>query len=260
MLVDLADAEQVSMTTVERLSASLPADLPDGVMARTDADGRFTVAGLCDRTYQLRASDPQTALSVQGQAVPAGSREVLLVMPAEGLLAELHGIVVDRNGHGVPGAAVWAHLRAANVRVTGANAIADEEGRFVLRRVPRQQVDLSVNGEEIYFTKVPVEDIAGRGEVRIEVLRRCYVQIEGQPGVELRFLDGGGKETWLESRSEGSSFSANGWTMRGPKTAVLSLPESAVTMVWSRDGRELGRKAIALQPGRTNLTNLVAGP
>jgi RNA polymerase sigma factor (sigma-70 family) len=260
MFVDLADAERVGMTTVERLSAALPADLPDGVMARTDAEGRFTVGGLCDRTYQLRASDPQTALSVQREAVAAGSRDVVLIMPADGLLAELHGVVVDHSGHGVPGAAVWALLRATTVTVFGARAMADEEGRFVLRRVPRQLVDVAVNGEEIDFTRVPVEDCARQGEVRIEVLRRCYVQIEGQPGIQLRFLDSGGKELQLESRSESNTFSANAWNLRGPKTAVLTLPESAVTMVWSRDGRELGRKAITLQPGRTNLTNLVAGP
>jgi len=260
MLVDLVDAERIGMTVIERLCAGPPADLPDGVMARTDAEGRFTVGGLLDRAYQLRACDPHTALSVQREAVPAGSRDVVLVVPADALLAELHGVVVDRSGHGVPRAAVWPWLRANTITVCGATAIADDEGRFVLRQVPRQQVDLAVNGDDIDFTKVPVEDCARQREVRIEVLRRCYVQIEGQTGVELRFLDGGGKELLLECRSESSSYSTNGWTMRAPKTPLLTLPESAVTMVWSQNGRELGRKAITLQPGRVNLTILVAGP
>jgi hypothetical protein len=132
------------------------------------------------------------------------------------------------------------------------------DGRFTLRRVPRERVDLSVDGADLCVMTVPVEKCTPQGEVRIEVLRRCNVRIEGEPGTSVGFLDGNGNDVWLETRSQGFSGRTRDWALTGTTSPLLTLSESAVTMVWSRDGKELGRKTIALRTGATNLTTLAA--
>ena len=73
------------------------------------------------------------------------------------------------------------------------------------------------------------------------------------------FLDDAGERLFVTVENAGTAFSTNGWRIREPESPVLMLPESATTVVWSKDGEELGRKAIALEPGRERVTTLLVG-
>jgi hypothetical protein len=247
--------------SLERLSAP-PIDLPHGALSRCDAEGRFAIGGLAERSYRLRAHDPKTLESVQSEPIAAGSTGVVLIVPADVLLEDLAGIVVGRDGTPLARVAVGTSLLASQFdgvhSVPGPLAITDATGRFVLHAVPRQHVRLVLSGEDLVGTLVPIEDVLADPGHRLVVLRRCFVQIEGPLDVEVRFEDADGKELRVESHSQGRAFSTNGWTMRAEKSPVLTLPESAATMRWSKGGKEVGRKAIAVEPGRDRMTTLVA--
>ncbi|HEX5050757.1 MAG TPA: carboxypeptidase-like regulatory domain-containing protein [Planctomycetota bacterium] len=263
MLVNLLDPTRAdAQSSLERLSAP-PVELPHRALSRCDAEGRFAIAGLAARSYRLRAFDPDTLVCVQSEPIAAGSTDVVLVVPADLVLADFAGIVVDRDGRGLGGVAVGTSLLASMFdgvdSVIGPLATTDAEGRFVLHGLPRQHVRFVLTGDAFVATFVPIEDVLPDPEHRFEVLRRCFVQIEGPLGVEVAFADAAGAELWIESQTQDAGFSTNGWRMRTAKSPVLTLAETAAVMTWSRDGKELGRKTIVVEPGRDRVTTLVVG-
>lgn len=263
LFVTLADPERAApQTSVEWLCqpAGIGAqDLPEGAMARTDPTGRFVVEGLGDRDYSLRVWDQRTAAAIESPPVAAGSRGVQLRWPAAPLLAELAGVVVDRDGRGVPGATVSTHLLASNMPIAivpGPWTQTDAAGRFVLPAVPRRYASVAVNGGDLVYTKVDVEELLARPEVRFVVCRRLHVRIEGPVGTVVRFLDERGVALFLQSSSHGRAMSTNAWQLRASPSPVLALSEAAVTMTWSRDGEEVGRMPIELQVGAAEVSTL----
>lgn len=259
-LVTLADPEiNAAYALLERLSAPGGTDLPFGAFARTDADGRFLVGGLLDRSYRLRAFDDKTALAIESEPVRAGSA-VTLRIPADACVDELQGVVADRQGRGIAGASISVFLLASkwgNVELVHrlpVTTVAD--GSFTLRGVPRRHVTLSVIGQGLVYQSHRIEDCLLASSLRLEVARSCHVQIEGEIGLVVTFLDAAGKVLSVSVHSVGVGYGGNGWHLRAPKSPVMTVSEEAVTMVWARDGKEVGRKAINLVPG--TVTTLLA--
>ena len=264
--VNLADPERAGgYGSVERLSSSRPEQgLPEGARARTDADGAFTITGLSERSYRVRVWDEHTAQSVQSEPVPAGSSDVVLVLSAAAFAAELRGRVVTRDGQGVAGAMVSSHLIVGSLdgfaMVQGPRATTGADGRFALQQVPTRYLELCVLGEDFEYATAQVEDCLRQGEARLVVLRKCYVQVEGRAGPWVRFLDGDGKALTVSVDSLGVSQSGNGWRLSEAKSPVMTVAETAVTMAWLQDDKELGRKSIDLQPGKQHVNVLTIEP
>lgn len=259
--IDLADATRgYGYRPIER--ECLPEAASAECFAVTDADGRFVVGGLADRAYTLLAYEPVHLVTVTSAPIAAGTRDVVLTIPADACFESLRGRVVDRRGAAVPGAVVSAWLSAASVEgaVQGPHAITAPDGTFALPKVPRRGVKLGVAKEGWLYAVQPIEAWTKDGsDVRVVLSRLCSVRVEGEPDLVVQFLDADGSVLHAACHSETMVSSTNALPLRGGKSPVLSLPETTATMLWRRGDEEVGRKAVFLDPAPDAVTLLVAG-
>ncbi len=255
-LVNLVDPERAGRDgSIEKLSAGTDeSGLPQSARARTDDAGAFTITGLRERTYRLRAWDESTAASVQSEPIAAGSSDVTLVLDRGALVAELRGRVTTRDGAGIAGVTVGTHALVDTfddvALVRGPKTTSGADGSFVLQRVPARHLRVTASTEEHEYAEVAIEQCLADKEVHLVLLRKCYVQVEGPAGLWISLLDADGKELMVTVQTVDSAFGGNGITLSEGNSAVMAVAESATTMVWRRENRELGRKAISLLPGR----------
>lgn len=255
-LLNLVDPERAGHSgSIEKLSAASPeTGLPEGARGRTAADGSFVITGLRDRSYRLRAWDAATAASVHSEPIPAGSRDVTIVLGRDGFVDELRGRVTTRDGQGIPHVAIGTHALVDTfddiALVRGPTAQSADDGSFVLRRVPTRHLRVTASSEEHEYAEVAVEDCLAHGGVHLVLLRKCYVQVEGPTGLWVTLLDADGKELMVTVHTVDSAYGGNGISLRGGTSPVMAVAETATTMVWRRGDEELGRLPISLLPGR----------
>jgi RNA polymerase sigma-70 factor (ECF subfamily) len=250
----------------------------------SDAEGRFSIDGLLDRDYVVRAHDPETLLMADSDPVPAGRTGVEVRLPTDRLYPRVAGRVLSLGGEPIAGAEVFPMCDAFRVRHEGRpistshggveGTTTDAEGRFELRDVPMSLVYLRVNGDNI----LPVEygrwvegdarfagsDVKELPKDRITALEiraeaRCHMQVElGAPDLadELCVLDAKGREVVV------SLFEADGRqdTERHPihegRSAMLSVPETGRTLVLFKQGVEVARSAIRLDASEPTVVRL----
>jgi len=229
--------------------------------ATTGADGRFEVGGLADRTYTLLAYEAARLICARSAPIPAGSRDVVITIPADALV-DLRGVVVDRRGAPVADAAVSSWLAAASVEgaVGGPTAVTGADGTFVLDKAPRRGVNLGVSKEGWLYAVQPIEDWTKDGTtLRVVLTRMCSTRIEGPDGVVVQFADAAGEPVYAEIHSQTMVSASSAVELHGGKSPVLSLPETVTTMVWKRGDKEIGRKNVFLDPTPDAVTLLIAG-
>ncbi len=257
---ELSDPER---TLRETATASWP-------WVRTGADGAFTLGGLEDRPYRLRAMDDRTVLMVDSDPVPAGSTGVVIRVRSEGLFGELRGQVVSRSGVPVPDARVHVQVDTQSLAGTTmhgralAVATSDAEGRFELKDVPKENAYLRLEGEGI----LPVE--YGRGapggllvltngdvrNVRVEVCVRMHVQVElsdPETADELAVHDAGGEAIMINVFRGRSRSETDTLAFAAGKTPVFVVPDTATTLFLRKGGKEVRREALQLRPGDVNV-------
>ncbi|MCB9879392.1 MAG: carboxypeptidase regulatory-like domain-containing protein [Planctomycetes bacterium] len=228
--------------------------------AITDAAGRFEVGGLADRTYTLLAYEPDRLVVVRSERVPAGSRDVVLTVPADATF-ELRGVVVDRRGAPIANASVSCWLAAASVEgaVGGPATTSAADGTFTLANAPRRGVRLGIAKEGWLYANQLVEQWTRDGdELRVVLTRMCSLRVEGAADLVVQFHDADGSLLHVELHSQTMISSTNALTLPNGKSPVLSLPETTATMVWKRGGEEVGRKAVFLDPAPDAVTLLIA--
>ena len=244
-VVDLLDGtpltdNQVPVMTAESLGGADP-------QISVAADGAFRVEGLLDRDYRLRARSLDHALAVTSEPVPAGSEGVRVEIPADALLEELVGRVVDRRGIGVAGARITVHLTlnrqgSSSLSTRGSSAVTDAEGEFRLARVPRRGVSLGVSGSEVMPAEIGVEELERRIEAEeepvLEVARRRHFRVTilgaGEGTVEVQFLDERDRSLMIYDFSAGGYTANSSLTISlggdGNGTGVRSVSEDAVLL------------------------------
>jgi RNA polymerase sigma-70 factor (ECF subfamily) len=244
-------------TLVENVLAGVPDE--DWHAVRTDEDGRFEVSGLLDRDYTLVAMNPWTLTRVESEPLAAGRDDVTLVLDGGALINELHGRVVDRFDQPVAGA--WVDLRTASFRVAGTTfidtrdgATTDEDGRFTLRGVPRQDVYVRVSGERVIPSEHGHAESGARlteepGGLRLVVSRRYDVQIalaDPDEADQAVVLDEDGAALSLDRYSFGRRASRPDAAITGGRSTVFAVSDAATTLVLSRDGKEVRREPLSL--------------
>lgn len=244
---------------IEHESLSEPA--PAECFAVTDAAGRFAVGGLAERSYTLLAYEPATLVSVTSAPIAAGTRDVMLTIPADACFETLRGTLVDRRGAPVPGASVSAWLAAASVEgaVSGPHTVTAADGTFALQQAPRRNVRLGVAKEGWLYAVQSIEQWTKDGaDLRIVMSRLCAVRVEGEADLVVQFLDADGSLLHAATHSETMISSTNALRLHGGKSPVLSLPETTATMLWRRGDQEVGRKTVFLDPTPDAVTLLIA--
>ena len=117
--------------------------------ARTDARGQYEIPGLPPGCYQVWLQDPPVRLVAPARHVRLAAGQALRgvdLAASEGL--EVAGVVADQQtGEPVPGARVSClGEHQPNTYVIGPAVQTDDQGRFSLRAVPGDTVELSVVG------------------------------------------------------------------------------------------------------------------
>lgn len=206
-LVRLVDA-----TLLDLSFQSVEARLGDFDSAvTTDADGRFVLRGLVDRSYRVRAIDPSTGASREATARP-GASELLLQLPAvRSVRGQLRSGDGDLTGFTVEVGFVLHVTKGGGTQIENARAVAcSRDGRFALPSVPREGAWLAVRRSGSLRAMLPVE-AAERGDVVIDLAGPRWLQLVGSsapraPTIEFEARDGrrspalaNGKEARLQA-------------------------------------------------------------
>ncbi len=228
-------------------------------IARTDAEGRFKLAGLLDRDYRLRVCDHSWLVLTTG-VVHAGS-EVEVVLANGDCALEVAGTVCDR--HGVPLADADVVLACIKDRGFGGECgitvelgRTDARGHYRVRRVMRAG---SLHFRKVGYTEHRVDMLHwSASPLDVVLASACEFQLEGNlswHSIELRdahdravHIEGdnpniGGAREVLEIGEDGRT-----------KPAVVSDSVTSIVLL-RRDGR-LERRAIQFAPGRRNVIRL----
>lgn len=226
----------------------------------TDPEGAFRLSGLLEREYGVWAYDQTTLLAVESeQPVPAGTTDLVLVAPDDGLLDEVDGIVRSRAGTPLPSVSVA--LERATYRtdfgwstVGGQSVTTDAEGRFRMTGVPLEGVELRVSGTDVVPELFRLDEAQDPTSLDLAVAQRCHFRIEAKEGsLRFHFEDAAGERLSIYR------FQSNGWSSSGSllldadgRTQVLAVSEDAVAVVLLRDREEIARRPVALAPEGVN--------
>lgn len=231
----------------------------DSAGERTDGDGRFTLRGLSDRSYNVRAIDEETLLVIESGPVAAGTRDLELRTPADPFLPRLEGVIVDRHDNPVPGATLTVMTRgqrglhgAVLIRRPGI-ATADESGRFVLENCPRQHVTLSLGGERVKWEEVDVPADGGPLRVVATRLLRFTVRVTRSLGAD-RFtvVDRDGERIASERHEPGVRSTDFVQRMPDGASPVYEVEDRAAELLLLDGEDVVGRVALDLRPGLLN--------
>ena len=234
--------------------------------ATTDAEGRFRIEGLVDRTYGLKAMDPAVAWKIDAGEAVAGDQGVVIRFPAGGVHRRLTGRVIDSANEPVEDArvSVMTLMLAARDPVskqefynvqTGATADSDENGEFVLENVPKDSA-LHVGGKGLVAEDLEVPSPTSAPFV-IRVARVCEFRIErvvGASAVECELRTAEGEVVEAIRREVRSIQSLARIPLDQGRSEVLTAADTATVLVlFDEDGDELERIDVRLHPGERTI-------
>jgi hypothetical protein len=262
--VRLADATAIEHDvaagmTIESLTAhSGRADEEE----QTNAEGWFEIGGLFDRTYVVSAYDRETLLRIDSAPIRAGTRDAELILPADAFVEHVTGRLTARDGSPVAGAQVSLLLLIAREGGStswagGRSATSGPDGKFEFAKMPRRNVEFSIDGEGVMPTMIPLEGVDLSQPVRVEVLRRCHFRLEGlSPSKEQRWLSVAGSDgeddlIWtIDSRGRSGSTRQ---MLTSDQTRVYSVGEDAVELRVGNAVDLLGTRPLRLVPGEVTV-------
>ena len=226
---------------------------------RTDAEGRFELDGLIQRTYALGLFDPATAERGGPFEVEAGRSGVELRLPP-GACVRVEGRVVSLGGAPIVGVELRAQSRIAGDAYTSppgdgeAPVLTDAEGRFAFERLDPRGTELGLQHPRLMFRSVVLDGRDDLGHLELVEPLLCELQVDLTRTPELadrmQVLDAAGQPlTILESFGVGFMAGDDARFTRG-LSEVLSVPESARTLVLLAKGIEVLRRPLTLDPAR----------
>jgi RNA polymerase sigma-70 factor (ECF subfamily) len=238
-------------------------DAPFWGYVATKDDGSFEIRGLLARTYGVRAMDPRTLLATSVTGVESGARDVEIRLPKDALHEKIAGHVVTRDGTPIAGALVVVQRFGFSVEFPGGGTrddwlprpevTTDADGKFEIRDVPREGVELFVHGEEILFWSMELKADTPVDDLRCVVNRRMHLQVELDPpedrADELKVLDGDGQPMILRIMRGETSFTDRKAAIVEGRSQVLSTSEDARTVVLFKGGQEVDRIPVTLHAG-----------
>jgi len=242
----------------------------------TDSEGRFRLTGLEDRPYRVVAMDGETLLRVGPVPVPAGTEDAVLELPDLATWETLRGRVVDREGEPVEDVTVAVttdterltfrdqtvstrHARRDDPSVTGA------DGHFEFAVVPRRAVYLRLDGPGIVplewgrteFALEELLDDPARVEIVVGLRRRFRVEL-ADPGSadEVAVLDGDGQVLQLSLMVGNGRRDGGRMNLVDGESGVLTVGDSAATLVLYLDGEEVQRTPLEFDGGDVTVVEM----
>lgn len=225
----------------------------------TDAEGAFVLPGLSPRAYRLRVYDGKSGAAHRTQPIAAGSRDIVIDLPADLTFAEVAGRVVDRAGEPVAGAAVSiSATRSAAIYLGGSygstsgdigRVMTDAGGRFVLKDVPRAEASIQVSGDDI-VDKAVVVPAAPDDDFEIAVDRRRYLRVElaeGDPATRFKIVDADGDPMQMTLTEATSVYISMVFDLTEGRSGVVSVPTTAKAVVLYSGDKEVRRVPLVFE-------------
>jgi len=231
----------------------------------TDAAGRYTIEGLLDREYEVRAVDEETTEIAVRNRVRAGSKGVAIRFAAGALLPELTGRLVDRHGRPVAGVQLQVERIAFEFgskqygghawicQARGARARTGADGTFRLVRVPREGIELRLYGKNLFTDEFRFPSGIVTSPVTIPVLRTCRIRVDVNgsrlaAADRIEVVDAAGNRLLLERRAANRIWSDRHMALTDGRSEVLAIPGNATEVVFRKDKDEIGRLPVAPDP------------
>ncbi len=231
----------------------------------TDAAGRFRLTGLVERDYELVALDPASATRGGPWTLRPGGGEVELVLVPEAETWPVRGRIVDALGAPIVGVSVRAQRsRIANVhedapRLAGfdGSRTTDEDGRFAFAALATRGTVLELQHEAFFLRHVELDGRDDLDDMEIVQPRLCELRVdlgaERDLADELRVLDDAGRPLMmLESHGVFLSLVEEVDIVAG-SSSIVRVNETAHTLVLLREGEEVLRRALRLDPGEVTV-------
>ena len=240
--------------------------LTGGRVSMTDDEGRFRIDGLSQGSLRLSVSDPQSNMFFLSEPVVAGAEDVELRIPPSLCFDEYRGRVVDRLGRPVPDAEVMViyytikEPGGPSSYGGGRSVTTDHDGGFVLTRVPRRDVYLSVAGRGLEERQHAVEDLGGPFGVTLTAVRthRFRVVAEDRSIDRFSVLDDDGSAVRVYIRHGSGIRGAVDVRREGDRFPVCQVTdEEARELAFFRGGEEVWRQP--LETRRGELTEISPG-
>lgn len=260
--VVLGDPTEITRSSVPAVTTEA---LADGSKKKRDSqstgsEGEFTLRGLSARNYTVRAWNDESLLALRAERVAAGTKDLVLRVPADATWPQVRGVVVDSRG--APVAKVHVDVELVTLQSGGAQSWESSEGTstkadggFVLEDVPRREVRLSLSGEDVMERHFEVSELQMESELRLVVYMRCHFRLmcerkENAPQWA-NVLDADGRRLAVFTFQSGGWSSSTEITVNaGGATHAMAVSEQARTLVLFRDDKEMARVPINLLPGQ----------
>ncbi|HKE01886.1 MAG TPA: sigma-70 family RNA polymerase sigma factor [Planctomycetota bacterium] len=248
--------ESVWFVEAPTLETFLSGGEESNAVGEADARGAFRIRGLLPRTYRVCVLDRRTLAVASRDEVQAGSTDVRVEIPDRELYARVAGRVETRDGKPVAGAVVrlWRPT-FKSVRLMASAELGkrttDEQGRFEFGKVARDGIAVEAQGDTIVPETVEAP-FAAPDDVHVVVSLRCHLQVELANPAEadaFQILDAAGKVVMARLHQGPLTLMRERCPLTAGRSEVLSVDESAKTLVLVRGNAEVRRVAIALKPG-----------
>lgn len=235
---------------------------------RTDAEGRFELRGLLEKSYTLCASRESTLDFATTAPIAAGTSGVEIRMPRVERIARIAGRVTSKSGDPLGRARVDLRLVASVPGVGGREAHdldlmgmatdTDSDGRFELRNVPRSARRVTVSSSAAAMGNTfDIADGMDLEHLEFAVALACKVRIDLSENAErvwwAKLLDPEGRELACLVMHGNTSISCNSVSLDQGRSEVFTVSEDARTFVLFEAGEELTRREIRLVPGDINV-------
>ena len=145
-----------------------------------DDRGRYTIPGLSDRTYRFQAWNSNSVLLLS-DAVPAGTTDYVLRMPAQPYRPKVRGRVVNISGQPIEGVELslmlWVVTGGTKTGTRGKTvAQSDSDGAFTLEQVPSHEIWISASYPETEQPSFALKP--GELTALLTLSFKCRVQVE----------------------------------------------------------------------------------
>lgn len=222
----------------------------------TDESGRFRIEGLLAREYRLQIFDSRTLEKTDAGPFAAG-RDDLRIVFARGKLARLSARVISRRGeplHGVHIALMGATY--GGVWDIAGEAESDAEGRVAFEGIGGWELMLWVRGDDVIPLNYPLGGVPPKEiEITLEMLCHLKVDASNDPALadHLHVLDEEGASLTLHEIGASGVLSTGEAALVDGRSVTLGVSDTASVLVLVKDGVEVRRIPLLLQPRRLNV-------
>lgn len=240
------------------------------VMQEVDAQGRFRLAGLLERPYDILAWHPDSLLHVALDDVLPTAEEIVLTAPDPADTRRVAGRLTSVSGEPLPNLAVRGLLTVSTDisplmpvhEVRGRLARMEETGHFELQDEAQGSLKLCVDSDEFLVRQVATPPLAGLADwesVPLVVPLKCEIVLDGRsdrpPAPMLAFLDEQGNRLTVRISEEERELmgglmhwrAATLWTKPARRTVYVSQ-NARTALFYDHDGTEIERRPIHPSP------------